>query len=142
MKYLRKILLIVPFLFLGGCYTQIAYRDSSDDRNQNNYQNTSTQTNNAGNSEFLSPVCNVVEEPVVDLNAVGVTYNPYNQAGAQSKTKTGQNINVKSGNGSGPESKTETRIRVNASQGNTSTTTTRTRDNGQTSQPNREKSKN
>jgi hypothetical protein len=142
MKYFSKILLMVPLLFLSGCYTQIAYRDSSDDRNQNNYQDTSTQTNDAGNSEFLAPVCNVVEEPVVDLNAVGVTYNPYNQAGVQSKTKTDQNINVKSGNGSGPASKPDTRIRVNTSPGNTSTTTTRTRDNGQTSPPNREKSKN
>jgi hypothetical protein len=147
MKLLIKRLLIIPLLCLGGCYTQMAYRDAYDYQNQNNYNDTSTQTNNTENNEFLSPVCNVVEEPVVDLSGVGVTYNTYYQGNVQTKTT------VKSGNGSNSGSSTDTRNRVNSNQSNSSTNNgskntnpttqpSRTRDSGQSSPPNRERSRN
>jgi len=138
----------MPLFYLGGCYTQLTYRDSYDYQNQNNYNDTTTQSYSGTNSEFLTPVCNVVEEPVVDLSGVGVTYNPYNQVNNQTKTRTDQNNSVKSGNRPDSGSSTDTRNRVNSTQRNTPTNTTgttsqpaRTRDNGQSSPPNREKSR-
>jgi len=156
MKSLIKILFVIPLLCLGGCYTQMAYRDAYDYQNQNN--DTTAQPNNAPNSEFLSPVCNVVEEPIVDLSDVGVTYNPYNPGNGQTRSRTEQKTGGTSGNNSNISSTTNTRNRVNSTQSNpttnpdngrtrntnTSTTSqpTRTRDNGQSSSPSREKSRN
>jgi hypothetical protein len=149
MKLFIKLLLLFPLFCLGGCYTQMAYKDSYDDLNQNNYNDSSRQINSSTNSEFLTPVCNVVEEPVVDLSGVGVTYNPYAQSNVQTKTRTDQNGNVKSSNGSNQGSNTDTRTRVNPSQGRSSINNsgstsqpTRARDTSQSAPQNRERSKN
>jgi hypothetical protein len=158
MKTLIKLLFVIPILWLGGCYTQLAYRDAYDYQSdtQNNNNETTTQTSDNGNSEYSAPVCTVIEEsPVVDLSNVGVSYNRNYLENIQTKTRVEQNSPARAGN----NSNTGSRNRVNTppknqsatpdngrsqNTNNTGTTTppVRTRDSVQPSSPSREKPRN
>jgi hypothetical protein len=162
MKTLIKLLFVIPLLWLGGCYTQLAYRDAYDYQSDNqNYNNdTTTQTSDNGNSEYSAPVCTVIEEsPVVDLSNVGVSYNRNYLENIQTKTRVEQNSPARAGNNSNTGSSQDSRNRVstppknqsatpdngrsqNTNNKGTTTPPVRTRDSGQPSSPSREKPRN